>query len=85
MHHSHYAGWMIKELGIGSCYEPDPGDHHDTLSLELPQGRWTLRWVDPITGKAVREERVAHAGGRKAVTTPAYRVDIALEIRRERG
>lgn len=80
LHRSHYAGWIIKELDIGSCYEPDPGEYRDTLVLDLPPGAWQLSWVEPATGATIREERLAHAGGKATVTTPTYRVDVALAI-----
>ncbi len=82
LHRSRYAGWIIKELGIGSCYEPVPGEYHDTLVLDLPPATWELSWIEPVTGATIREERLAHPGGRLTVGTPAYRVDIALAIRR---
>jgi len=83
LHHSHYAGWIIKELDIGSCYEPDPGEHLDTLVLDLPRATWQLSWVEPTTGATIREERLAHDGGRLTVSSPTYRVDIALAITRD--
>jgi hypothetical protein len=81
IHHSRYAGWIIKELDIGSCYEPVPGDYRDTLALDLPQGAWQLSWVDPVSGETTRRDNVTHSGGRLTVVTPAYAVDIALAIR----
>jgi hypothetical protein len=85
LHHSRYSGWMIKELDIGSCYEPVPGEYRDALALDLPRGTWRMRWVEPASGKGIHEQLVTHQGGRLTVTTPAYRVDVALTIRRAPG
>ena len=82
IHHSRYAGWIIKELEIGSCYEPVPGDYQHPLSLALPEGRYRLEWVEPATGRRIGVSAVTHGGGLLSVTTPRYRVDVALGIRR---
>jgi hypothetical protein len=82
LHHARYAGWMIRELGIGSCYEPILGDHVVELGLDLPAGSYNLSWVEPSTGGIIRADRLEHTGGVAAVTSPRHLVDVALAVRR---
>jgi len=85
LHRSRYAGWMIAELDIGSCYEPVPGEYRDELVLHLPEGSFSVEWVEPATGRSIGTERIRHPGGPLKLTTPDYRVDIALAIRKGIG
>ena len=59
---------------------PASGSGTQRLELEIPPGRYHAEWVEPVTGRVLGEEMVQHAGGRLALTTPRYAVDIALRI-----
>jgi hypothetical protein len=50
------------------------------LSVELPAGTYKAEWLDTKTGKVEKSETFEHAGGRKALASPAYKEDIALRI-----
>jgi hypothetical protein len=63
-------------------YVPEPGDYRAELEVELPEGKYALEWILPVTGKAVRKETVAHQGGRFFLVSPRYELDIALSIRK---
>jgi hypothetical protein len=82
LHHSKHAGWYNKEIEIGSCYEPIPGDYREELALELPAGDWQLDWVEPATARTIATSRIKHRGEAVTVRTPAHRLDIALGIRK---
>ena len=51
------------------------------IGLDLPAGRYRVEWVDPKTGRVVKDEALEHAGGRKALTAPAFDEDLALAVR----
>jgi hypothetical protein len=82
LHHAKYAGWYIKEIQVGSCYEPIPGDYSEELTIELPAGGWRLDWVDPASARVIATSRIKHGGETVTVRTPAHRLDIALAIRK---
>jgi hypothetical protein len=52
------------------------------LRITLPAGTWRPRWVDPVSGEERADAPVAHGGGVAAFTLPAWRDDLALELRR---
>jgi hypothetical protein len=82
LHHAKYAGWYIKEIQVGSCYEPIPGDYSEELTLELPAGGWRLDWVEPASARVIAASRIKHGGETVTVRTPPHRLDIALAIRK---
>ena len=50
------------------------------LALDLPAGRYRAEWVNTDSGRVDNAEDLAHAGGRRKLTSPAYRDDIALRV-----
>jgi hypothetical protein len=58
------------------------GGTQANLALELPRGRYTVEWWDPITGVISKKERLKHGGGTATLATPAYSADIALRVTR---
>jgi hypothetical protein len=82
MHRSRYAGWIIKEIGQGSCYEPVPGESPAALVVRLPRGRYRADWVEPADGRSIRTETFDHAGGTMTLVTPAFSIDVALDLSR---
>ncbi len=55
------------------------------LVLELPAGDWRSEWIDPVTGASRSGPSFAHAGGERAIETPAFTEDLALWLIREGG
>jgi len=53
------------------------------LKLNLPPGMYRFAWYSPETGEKAGEQRVAHAGGLMAVTTPGFEEDLAAKIAKE--
>ncbi len=53
------------------------------LKLNLPAGAYRLAWFAPETGVKMGEQRVKHAGGLLAVTTPEFEEDLAAKIEKE--
>ncbi len=51
------------------------------LDLKLPEGKFTVEWLDTKLGAATRVERFTHAGGDRRLRAPAFEDDIALAVR----
>jgi hypothetical protein len=59
----------------------DPGI--TPLTLDLPAGTWTVTWLDPVTGKTLRSDRLdGHGGGARQFEAPAWQDDVAIAVRR---
>ncbi len=53
------------------------------LTLDLPAGTWTVTWLDPVTGKTLRSDRLdGHGGGARQLDAPAWQDDVAIAVRR---
>jgi hypothetical protein len=52
----------------------------ESLALELPAGRYDAQWINVLDGAVEWSEAFEHAGGRKVLTAPAYREDIAIRV-----
>ena len=59
-----------------TCDRPVPVE----LKVELPAGDYRAEWVDPITGKKMRQERFRHSGGECRLSSPAFLEDVALKL-----
>jgi hypothetical protein len=64
-------------------YVVQPGGYRESWVLDMPQGDYTVEWVDPEQGHLVRREQIGQSGRRLVLTTPPYTVDVALRIRRK--
>jgi hypothetical protein len=53
------------------------------FDLEMPEGAYTVEWLDPKTGERSAGAPLTHAGGPCRLTTPLFREDIALAVRRQ--
>ncbi|HEX7584387.1 MAG TPA: hypothetical protein VF373_06830, partial [Prolixibacteraceae bacterium] len=53
------------------------------LELILPKGNYYLEWMNPVTGKSEKKEKVNHSGGKIKLESPVYQEDIALHIVRD--
>jgi len=66
----------------GAAYTVVPGQYREELVVRLPPGRYRAEWIEPETGATLGSEELAHEGGNRTLKTPAYKVDIALRIKR---
>jgi len=53
-----------------------------TFSINLPDGRYSVEWVDPLDARVLTEAKRKHEGGRFQLDVPPFRDDLALVIRR---
>jgi hypothetical protein len=51
------------------------------LTLDLPRGNYRAEWVDPVSGKVVAGEDIAHAGGERGLAVPTFAEDMALRVK----
>jgi len=65
----------------GASYHVQVGTYQIDLVLYLPPGRYRAEWVEPASGSVLAEERFTHEGGTYTVTSPGYRLDIALRVK----
>ncbi len=65
----------------GRSPEGDSRPGRSRSASTCPAGRYRVEWVDPKTGRVVKDENLEHAGGRKALTAPAFDEDLALAVR----
>jgi len=64
---------------------PAPTYSPAALRLDLPEGVYAARWLDPLSGKVVAKDRFHHSGGTFTFTTPAFTGEMALCILRRGG
>ena len=50
------------------------------LSLALPEGKYKVEWISPVTGKVLGSETVSATGPTTEVASPKYETDIALRV-----
>jgi len=58
------------------------GGTQANLALDLPQGNYTIEWLNPITGQIEKKENLRHSGGTAQLVSPNYAPDIALRVMR---
>ena len=52
------------------------------LTLDLPDGDYTAEWIDPLTGKVVKSDRVQSTRDKCQLVSPQFANDIALRVNR---
>ncbi len=48
--------------------------------FQLPKGEYRLEWLNPLTGKSEKKEKVSHSGGKLKLNSPEYQEDIAVKL-----
>jgi hypothetical protein len=51
------------------------------LTVDLPRGKYRAEWVDPVSGKVLAGEDLAHDGGDRALAVPSFAEDLALRVK----
>jgi hypothetical protein len=59
-----------------------PASAPRTLDFTLPAGKWAGSWIDPESGAVIDTVIRQHEGGTAALTLPAWKDDLALDLRR---
>jgi hypothetical protein len=79
IHHS--SDRVLKSRESTGSYVVDPGNYREDLVISLPAGNYKAEWVDPARGATISSQTFQHKGGNRTLTTPTYRIDIALRIK----
>ncbi|MHB8521196.1 MAG: cellulase family glycosylhydrolase [Limisphaerales bacterium] len=61
------------------------GGRQADLALALPAGTYRVEWINPLTGRIDKAEKVKHIGGNVTLSSPRYAEDIALRVNRTFG
>jgi len=48
--------------------------------FNIPTGNYSLEWVNPLTGKIEKKEKLIHSGGSTKLKSPVYQEDISIKI-----
>jgi len=48
--------------------------------FNLLAGNYNLEWLNPLTGKLEKKEKLSHSGGKLKLNSPQYQEDIALKL-----
>ena len=51
--------------------------------LNLPPGNYQTDWVDPERGSVIASQSFTQGSDDKMLTSPTYKIDIALRIKRK--
>jgi len=73
-------GWCLAEAGKAYALYLRFGNQAK-IRLKIPQGAYQADWIDTLTGKVEKTEKVNHPGGEMALDSPGYVDDIALRIK----
>lgn len=50
------------------------------LVVDLPEGKYAVEWLDPVSGDSPSRETFEHSGGPRELNVPRYAQDVALRI-----
>src|SRR5207344_728805 len=54
----------------------------DHLELDVAAGDYSVRWLDPVSGRSLKREAIKHTGGVRRFDAPIYSGEVALAIMR---
>jgi len=76
MHHSHlnYGEYH------GTYYVPAYGEYAPVIAMRLPEGAYTVTFIEPETLRVIEERRLVCGGGETELACPRYALDIAVKI-----
>jgi len=57
------------------------GGNKVKLDIKIPKGNYNLEWLNPLTGKIEKKEKVV-SQDKISTVSPSYKEDIALKITR---
>lgn len=82
IHHSKYGCWFWEPMSMGACYDVIPGNYQEHLVFNFERGTYSAEWINPATGIIIETEKINHDGGSRIISTPLYKIDIALRLKR---
>lgn len=79
--HLHGLAERGKQYGAYLFSGTNAAPQNLSLTLALPAGTYRVDWIDVFTGKKAKSERVK-SSGEVTITSPEYKGEVALRIRR---
>lgn len=80
---------LPKDVQVHALVEPGKqyaiylrGGKQVELKIDLPGGNYEVRWIEPVSGKALETRAIVSTGGVKSLRLPIYENEIALSINR---
>ena len=52
------------------------------LALDLPSGNYSIEWLNPISGRIEKREKLKHPGGPANLSSPLDAPEVALRLAR---
>lgn len=77
--------YALAQPGIAYAVYVDGGGPGTTLLCNVPAGRYSAEWIDPLTGAVEKSEEISHGAGVLTLASPPYAEDMALDLRRREG
>lgn len=78
-----YALYIHHSIRKGeSYYFINPGQFRENIIISLPEGNYQAEWLNPADGKLMVSEKIKVDRSEYTLTTPQYKIDIALRIKR---
>ncbi len=76
-----YALYMHHSTRKGeSYYFINPGNYRENILLSMPDGNYRADWINPADGSLISSENMSVHDGNYRLSTPLYRIDIALRV-----
>ena len=66
--------------GNTAYYLPNYGSYEPVLTLSLPEGTYTVSFIEPATLNVIKEISVVNTGGETKLICPRYELDLAIKI-----
>lgn len=65
-------------------YDATVKSFEDTLSVNIPSGKYSLKFFNPSTGELIKEvDKIDYTGDKSMIYTPVFVTDIAFIIKRK--
>ena len=78
-----YALYIHHSIRKGeSYYFINPGQYRENIVLSVPEGNYLTEWLNPADGGVLASEKIKVEGSEYTLTTPQYKIDIALRIKK---
>ena len=77
--------WSLSRPGSEAAYLAYIwGRENRQFNVNLPKGSYNVRWLDPATGKTIRENTQVLITGEKVLDVPTYHYDVIVYIAGEK-
>ena len=75
--------YALAQPGNAYAVYVDGGSPGTTLLCNVPAGRYSAEWINPLSGAVEKSEEISHGAGVLTLAPPPYAEDVALKLRRQ--